>query len=120
MAKDRKYTAADIEKYHKGQLAPAEMNAMEKAALDDPFLAEAMEGYKISPVNSTADLNELTQRLSQRIENASKNKGRLIAMPWLRAAAMIIFIVGAGLLVYQFAFNDSKKDIANLEKKSDI
>ena len=40
------YSAADIERYHKGQLTPEEMHAMEKAALDDPFLADAIEGYK--------------------------------------------------------------------------
>jgi len=40
------YTAADIEKYWKGKLSSAEMHAMEKAAMDDPFLADALEGYK--------------------------------------------------------------------------
>ena len=39
------YSANDIDAYLKGQLSPALMHAMEKAALDDPFLAEAMEGY---------------------------------------------------------------------------
>jgi hypothetical protein len=39
------YTAVDIEKYLSGKLSPLQMHAMEKASLDDPFLAEAMEGY---------------------------------------------------------------------------
>jgi hypothetical protein len=39
------YTAEDILEYLSGKLSPSEMHAMEKAALDDPFLAEAMEGY---------------------------------------------------------------------------
>ena len=39
------YTARDIEQYLAGNLSPLQMHAMEKAALDDPFLAEAMEGY---------------------------------------------------------------------------
>ena len=47
------YTAADIEKYWKGKLIPGEMNTMEKAAMDDPFLADALEGYKNA---SLADL----------------------------------------------------------------
>ena len=33
--------------YHKGQLTPAEMHAMEKAALDDPMLADALEGFSL-------------------------------------------------------------------------
>ncbi len=48
MSSDKKhiiYTTEDIQKYLSGALAPAEMYAMEKAALDDAFLAEAMEGY---------------------------------------------------------------------------
>jgi len=48
MSLDKKhivYTAEDIQKYLSGTLAPGEMHAMEKAALDDAFLAEAMEGY---------------------------------------------------------------------------
>ena len=40
------YTAGDIEQYLAGNLLPMQMHAMEKAALDDPFLAEAMEGYQ--------------------------------------------------------------------------
>ena len=38
------YTAADIEKYWKGKLSAAEMHAMEKAAMEDPFLSDALEG----------------------------------------------------------------------------
>lgn len=40
------YTAKDIEQYLAGNLSPRQMHAMEKAALDDPFLAEAIEGYE--------------------------------------------------------------------------
>lgn len=39
------YSGADIQKYLSGKLSPAEMYEMEKAALDDAFLAEAIEGY---------------------------------------------------------------------------
>jgi TonB family protein len=34
----------DIAKYLKGELSPAEMHALEQKALQDPFLAEALEG----------------------------------------------------------------------------
>ena len=42
------YSAADIQRYVQGKLSAAEMHAMEKAALDDPFLADAMEGYGLA------------------------------------------------------------------------
>jgi hypothetical protein len=40
------YTAADLQRYVQGKLSAREMHAMEKAALDDPFLADAMEGMQ--------------------------------------------------------------------------
>ena len=39
------YTVEDIRKYFSGGLTSAEMHAMEKAALEDGFLAEAMDGF---------------------------------------------------------------------------
>ena len=44
--KNINYTARDIQEYLAGNLSPQQMHAIEKAALDDPFLAEAMEGYE--------------------------------------------------------------------------
>jgi hypothetical protein len=43
------YTAADIQRYIEGKMSPVEMNRLEKAALDDPFLYEAIEGYQGMP-----------------------------------------------------------------------
>ena len=109
------YTAADIEKYWKGKLSPAEMHTMEKAAMDDPFLADALEGYKNA---SLADLDSLKERLDKRVGavvpilNLKRKR-----FTWVRAAAAIIIIIGVGLLVQQLVFNDSNKNsIATLEK----
>jgi hypothetical protein len=106
------FTTADIEKYHKGLLSPKEMHDLEKAALDDPFLADALEGYTVSGVNMTADLAELKERLSEKTE---KNKVVPMALPrkpfpWLRAAALVVLIAGAGFLVYQLGFNKEKEN----------
>lgn len=123
MAKDesiRIYAASDIEKYHKGQLSAPERHAMEKAALDDPFLADALEGYALPGVNVKEDLAELSGRLSNRTENSKVIpliKGGQRTFPWLRAAAMIIVIAGAGILVYQLGFNTSSKNIAAVTEK---
>ncbi len=111
------YTAQDIEKYRKGLLSSQQMHAMEKAALDDPFLADAMEGYQETDLPVTAELEDLTQRLAARVEKKEDDKvipfGGSSSRTWLRAAAMIIAIAGAGLLVYQFAFNNtSSKELA--------
>jgi hypothetical protein len=47
------YSAADIEKYLKGELSPREMHDLENAALEDPFLADALDGMS-SPSVSVA------------------------------------------------------------------
>jgi hypothetical protein len=64
--KYKNYTAADIEKYHRGLLSPAEMNELEKAALDDPFLADALEGYGATMVNVSSDLSELEKKIRRK------------------------------------------------------
>lgn len=111
-----RYTAADIEKYWKGKLSPAEMHVMEKAAMEDPFLADALEGYKNA---SLADLDSLKERLDKRVGavvpilNLKRKR-----FTWMKVAAAVIIIVGVGLLVQQLVFNDRNKDsIASLEKK---
>ncbi len=114
------FTAADIEKYHKGLLSAKEMHDLEKAAMDDPFLSDAMEGYAVDGVNSAADITELKNRLGERVEGAKilpLEKSRPSSFRLLRAAVAIVFVAGAGLLVYQFAFNKKSADIAQAETK---
>ena len=66
----KKFTAIDIEKYHKGLLSPKEMHDLEKAALEDPFLADALEGYAVTGVNAEADIAELKKRLAEKTGQA--------------------------------------------------
>jgi TonB family protein len=116
----KNYSAADIEKYHKGLLSAKERNDLEKAALDDPFLADALEGYAVAGVDHAADIDVLKKRLAEKVES-----GKVIAMkgggktsfPWLRVAALVIVIAGAGLLAKQLIFNNHSKDIAQAEPK---
>jgi hypothetical protein len=114
----KNFTAADIEKYHKGQLSGKERHDLEKAALDDPFLADALEGYAVSGVNAGADIAELKQRLSEKLEEKTKiipiSNGRN-NFHLLRAAVVIAFVAGAGLLVYQFGFNNKKEEIVQAD-----
>jgi hypothetical protein len=114
------FTALDIEKYQQGLLSSKERHDLEKAALDDPFLADALEGYHSSPVNISADLTELKNRLAGKTEEKKAiplqhTEGKR-AFPWLRVAAMLIAVAGAGLLVYQFAFN--KQEDTNIAQVS--
>jgi hypothetical protein len=116
----KNFTALDIEKYHKGQLSSKEMHDLEKAALDDPFLADALEGYATPEINVTSDIAELKKRLSEKTEQAKViplHGGAGASFPWLRAAVLIVLIAGAGLLAYQFLFSSKSNDIAQANPK---
>lgn len=115
----KRFTAADIEKYHKGLLPAKEMHALEKAALDDPFLADALEGYAISGVNANADITELQNRLANRTDEENKVVPIATAKKsfWWKVAAMIVLIAGSGLIVYQLGFNKKSNDIAQAVSK---
>src|SRR4030095_8686898 len=93
------------------------MHAMEKVAMHDHFLADALEGYKNINL-ADAGLDSLKERFDKRVGafvpilNLKRKR-----FTWLRAAAAIIIIVGVGLLVQQLVFSDrNKNSIAILEK----
>ncbi len=118
----KNFSAADIERYHKGLLSARERHDLEKAALDDPFLADALEGYTVAGQDAQSHLSDLRTRLAEKIEGAKvipvyeEKKKR--ALPWLRIAALVIILAGAALLANQFVFNSKKKgDIAKVEDK---
>ena len=116
------YTAADIQKYWNGKLSAAEMHAMEKAAMDDPFLADALEGYKNVNI-ADVGLDSLKDRLDKRVGAFVPVLNLKRKRPtWVRAAAAIIIIVGAGLLVQQLVFKSRNENsiaiLENDDKKS--
>jgi len=85
----------DIIKYKKGELSATEMYALEKRALTDPFLAEALEGVEpLSGHDLSADVAELNKKILDR----KKNKW---IIP-LRVAAGVALMAGALLAIYQF------------------
>jgi hypothetical protein len=114
------YSAADIEQYHRGALSPAAMHAMEKAALNDPFLADAMEGYMAGREKNIAvqdDVAELQQRLAERI--AEKDKVPVVRFSWWKVAAVLFLFLGAGW--FYITLNSKEKTggiVQNEQKKA--
>src|SRR5512141_2641382 len=96
MKEYKKYSAAEIERYHAGKMSVQEMHAIEKAALQDPFLADALEGYQHMP-HFKEDLEEIQQRLAERTKQRKVFSIYSLAdKGWWRVAALLIIIAGAG------------------------
>jgi hypothetical protein len=93
------YTASDIEKYRKGELSASEMHDLEQTALDDPFLADAIEGFTTLPP-SQQDLTDLRERLSRKLTNDAGRTRRHATVILIRRritiAAAIILLLGIG------------------------
>jgi hypothetical protein len=93
-----RYTAGDIERYHRGLMSGAERHALERAALEDPLLEEALEGYAgLPPGQAARDLSALRGRLAARVHAP----GRLPVGIWWKAAAVFVVLAGAGALAYE-------------------
>jgi TonB family protein len=110
------FSASDIEKYWKGELSPAAMYALEKAAMEDPFLGDALEGYgersRESGVGSVEkDIKELEQRLEERV--ADKKKRFTLGGQWWKVAAVLIVVAG-GVWLFRTTstYSPENKDIA--------
>ncbi len=91
------YSLADIEKYLHGKLSAAEMHELERAALQDPFLADAIEGFsEADPAVSHLHLDEIEKKLL-----ADKEEAKVVPMvarpnQWMRIAASVILLAGIG------------------------
>jgi hypothetical protein len=118
---DMHYTAEDIRRYLEGQLPDNEMQAIEKAALEDPFLSDAIEGFQENlsqMVSLESGMEELNKRLNERINKSSnKNRSALIFMNW-RVAASVLLIIGTAALTVTYLNNKNRKaDLAKITKR---
>jgi TonB family protein len=93
-------------------MSTVEMHQLEKAAMEDPFLADALEGYAYTQTPQ-ADKEYLQTQLQSKLEKRKVIPiGALNRTQFLRIAALFILLAGCGWAVYQFGFNTPNKDIA--------
>ena len=118
------YTSEDIQRYLKGEMSVEEMHALEKAALDDPFLADAMEGMDTAikqhgEFSVAAGLDSLKKHFEQKPDDKPKVVPMKPAAWFKWAAAAVIIIIGGAVAFNnlqnspkekdQLAVNESKK-----------
>ncbi|WP_343689485.1 TonB family protein [Chitinophaga sp.] len=104
-----------IRRYLAGELDSKAMHALERQALDDPFLAEALDGFEMHAPDQRINLADLSKRLAQRVQPAPK---RVIPM-YLRwaAAAAVCLAIGSSVIWLWPARNQS--EIAKVTVKTD-
>ncbi|MDP4255281.1 MAG: hypothetical protein Q8938_14825, partial [Bacteroidota bacterium] len=99
------FSTRDIQKYLAGELSAAEMHALERAAMEDPLLSDALEGMESDFADRGAsgvltDLQELETRLNHRVAN----KKEAVVVPlyraaWWKIAAAILLVAGMSVLI---------------------
>lgn len=97
-----------IEKYLKGELNPSEMHGLEMRALNDPFLADALEGAESIEANQfSLDIKSINKKV--------KSKAQNIYLWPLRIAASILVVVVLYYIVIQ-TDSDLKPEQLALQK----
>ena len=103
------YSLEDIQRYLQGKMPAAEMHNIEKAALQDPFLADAIEGFNhVDFATAKEHLNTINASLF-----SEKQKAKVVAFNvktrWLNIAAIIIVIAGLGVISMYLLKNPGKQ-----------
>lgn len=107
------YTAEQIRAYLSGKMGDAEMHALEKAALGDPLLADALEGYQLTDKdNPYPSLDALKKKIGRQ---ATSNPGwtRQRYMRMAAALSLVALLSVSGYLLLNLKENNtSEKGIA--------
>lgn len=113
------YTADDIQRYLQQKMTPEEMHALEKAALDDDFLADAIEGYAGTP---GGEHETIIGQLKASINEKVSRGGKVVEMKstwktWYRAAAVLVILLGSAAVFYTYISSDKNTNTTTVAKQ---
>ncbi len=111
------YGKVEIDNYLQGKMSKEEMHLLERAALQDPFLADAIEGFSL--VDAAVANNDLSaietmilaNREAAKVIEIDKKKN-----DWLKIAVAVILFAGAGWIGILLLNNSNKVNVGNNEK----
>jgi hypothetical protein len=89
---------AYLEKMHLGTLSTGERWQLEKESLDDPFLADALEGYYDSNGDHQSALEKLRDKISTQDERQPKRQ--IVPLRWLSMAAAVVILLGVSFWLF--------------------
>lgn len=114
------YHIVRIQRYLAGELSRDEMYQLEREALEDPLLQDAIEGYSLQREVSHRQLSLLQQRLADRIA-AQANERNTFYFGWQRlgvaATACVMMVV---VLVLLWMRNQTHQQVAEKEVLVDL
>jgi len=97
------YQIARIHNYLNGQMSQQEMHELENEALNDPFLQDALEGYKLQNGVDAKQLSVLQKRLAGKIVHRNDLKNRQF-FTWQRLSigltAAVLFTAVCSLIFF--------------------
>jgi hypothetical protein len=118
MQTDKILSAELLEKYQQGKLQPEEMQQVEKAMLQNPFLTETVEGIALSKNSFAEEVENLKKQMPYYIENHKENhkknnKGKLFKssnhQEIYRLAAVILLLLTTSFMLWFFSKSSQEK-----------
>lgn len=110
-----------LEDYLDGKLDAKTMNRVEREALDDPFVAEALAGLSESPKRSLQSISLLQKQLHERVaEHKSFKKTSVITWQRLSIAAAAAVVFVAVSVMFWMKEENYQKQLAGRAKKVDV
>lgn len=102
---ENNYQLSRIHNYVNGLMSREEMHTLEREALDDPFLQDAIDGYKLQEGVDVKQLSLLQQRLASRVSDKVTLKNKRF-YSWQRLAigmtAGVLFVTVCTLLLIRY------------------
>lgn len=110
-----------IQQYLNGKLDPEVAHQLEKQALDDPFLWDALEGYSTYR-DPAGDLSIMQRQLHERIVHMQENK-KVFDLSWQRlsvAATAAVMFVSAGILFWMNSHKPQERLASQSQKPVEV
>jgi len=116
MAETKTYTQIEIQRYLQHKMSQQEMHEFEKALMNDPFLADALDGFSGTNAElADAHLDEIERLISGNYQTAKVVPLLPQKTGWWKVAAIILIIISAGAVTWSVVNNRSSFTTKNEE-----
>ncbi len=120
---ENNYQLSRIHNYIHGLMSKEDMHALEREALDDPFLQDAIDGYRLQNGVDVKSLSLLQQRLERRVTEHAQQKNRYF-FGWQRLAiglvAAVMFVTVCTLVLMRHLPNRSASNVTEVELMDEV